>query len=61
MPEPEPEPELMELNLDPARSVATFYAETDAAFGALLEELLAVQAVRPLAVGSADFPWFGLR
>lgn len=44
MPEPEPEPELMELNLDPARSVATFYAETDAAFGALLEELLAVQA-----------------
>ena len=44
-PEPEPEPELMELNSDDAaRQSVAMYAETDAAFGALLEELQAVQA-----------------
>ena len=47
MPEPEPEPELMGLDpaLEPrARGSVAMYAETDAAFGALLEELQAVQA-----------------
>ena len=47
MPEPEPEPELVELSLDPARrrSVANMYAETDAAFGALLEEPARLRAM----------------
>jgi hypothetical protein len=44
MPQPELEPEPIELDSEPARRSVAIYAETDAAFGALLEELQAVQA-----------------
>ena len=44
--EPEPQPELMEPNSDnAARESVALYTETDAAFGALLEELQAVHGM----------------